>query len=70
MKKEKSDIDFVEELCSIVKKLFNLADPKKLSIRGRLHLLINSAKRTGYEHELEKISKEIRKTFMSRDHQL
>jgi len=36
------------------------------NVDKRVEMLINSAEKTGYEEELEKISKEIRKSFKVR----
>jgi len=38
----------------------------KKNVEKRIELLIKSAERTGYEDELEKISREIRKEFRVR----
>lgn len=63
MKKEKSDIDLVKELSSSV-------NPNKLFIGKRLHLLITSAKRTGYGHELDKIQENPKHHYGGRHYQL
>jgi len=38
----------------------------KRNVEKRIDMLIKSAEKTGYEDELEKISKEIRKSFRVR----
>ncbi|ADC66201.1 Protein of unknown function DUF217 [Ferroglobus placidus DSM 10642] len=38
----------------------------KRNVEKRIEMLIKSAEKTGYEDELEKISKEIRKSFRVR----